>query len=490
MTEKYIRDLSKLECFMSELQDRRMFRNPRGFLIRSKFDLFSYTDEIRKAVSIWKQLHPLLQSRITKIKADNGTIKYVYECLNESKDEISFLHYKSVSETDTVPWYYLIEEELVRGFDSSNSLLWRIKFVKLNDESNSYWFIMNCHHAITDGTNAYNIGLELLQIIEDVHYHNRNDTTGLDVHVHEYGFPGDPRNQFKLADETADDGNHVEPVIIPGCSMPTSFQQQNENNCESKHDGIFVNKADEIVLRVNDIVQQRPNHQTRYKIIEIDKDLFRKLLQKTKEHGAKLTAMLECAFAFALWKVHKQFSAEEPDAIKWAVTGSIRNYFDIPVDNYVMGGGQWTILFSNEFKGAFPSFDDFWSLAKEKSSDLHGYLNSRVYLKKESVLFWESFVSKFMRGQIKMNGTNSHFSITNLGALANSNAKEPNIKVEKYYSFLSKSKDDLNPIVFNSFCSVNQVLFWSLTYNSAYIGDEAMQFWVDSILEIFGILVE
>ncbi len=141
-----------------------------AFKIKTSINLKENRPLIEKAIVIWKQINPLLSSKIITIQSEDSVSSEKYFAfVDYSKrnvcDNLKILSLKSESDDSDAYWRLLFDYEMNKEFiDTNNGLLWRILIVcnHLNAENNTtYWVIFTVHHAIVDVNIIYIISFGL-----------------------------------------------------------------------------------------------------------------------------------------------------------------------------------------------------------------------------------------------------------------------------------------------------------------------------------------
>ena len=134
------------------------------------FDLFTRLDKIEKAVIKWANLNPFLRARIVDVQEPNSNHSSKYFALPSSLDSkkmFSNVRFYSLKTPDgqskpteedlrtCMDLFYEREFNIEPINPRTADHLWRLTFLKLDDDSSDYAVILHIHNAITDGKNSF-----------------------------------------------------------------------------------------------------------------------------------------------------------------------------------------------------------------------------------------------------------------------------------------------------------------------------------------------
>ena len=133
---------------------------------------------LTKALKLWVDSHPLLQSRIYRETEPKSSKSTIYTPKYFVKMEQSVEDYKNFEFIDkplySFRWNDLVESELKTPVDFLNGPLWRMKLIKIqkidgylakNKDTHNYALIFTVSHSISDGRNSYTVLVQFLDIL-------------------------------------------------------------------------------------------------------------------------------------------------------------------------------------------------------------------------------------------------------------------------------------------------------------------------------------
>lgn len=518
MNASIVRKMTGHETGLNIEQHKGRFINPRIFILDSLINLFKYKTDLLNAISLWMQIHPLLQSKIKTLQVYDKRNNEFLECgyferASEEKikshDNVIFLRFKSIKKFDSDKiWKLLLENELISPLDAINGLLWRIKLIELDSSTNTsdlqvfkYGLIFTAHHSITDGRNAFAIILELIELIEHVYIKkiNKINEESIKIAIYETNFENDPRNVTKHEECYFGYSNDVqEDIIMPDCLKPNDKSENvsKDDDNVNYQDSIYVDDNEVVYITANDIIRKRENHYCGFRIMCFNEENFLKLLTKCKQNKVKITGCLEVIISIALYKTLQFFSNEcnKVETLKYKVTINLRNHFDPPIDIRVMG--LWIYSFKSKISLKNLNLDEnnfwkitIWKLINCQCDILHEFLESKIFIKEEFLRDNEDKIYKSMKGY-RVKDVGSYFALTNIGQMESKPKKSFDcIKINEYYSVLSFLEDDFAQASFNSMCTIHNNLYWALSYNKKYFKEDVIDYWCKMIIDVFEKLI-
>ncbi|CAF1009713.1 unnamed protein product [Brachionus calyciflorus] len=452
MSEKLLRKLNPVEHYLTHFTENGgNMLYPTTIIIQSKIDLFLQKNKLQDSISIWKNLHPLLKCHL--------------------QDDWKLIH----------------KHEFINPF-GENDLLWRLFVLELiNDPLENvykYAFIINLHHAISDGSNNIALIKELLGLIENNLTQNVNveiSNERLEHSKYEFEFENDPRIGQKSEHLQFDKNDDLVPIGVP-LIYPEYLKNNSPRNDLNNQDGEYVNLNGEIYSSIKDLNDKVRQSRTGYITRKIPSEIFEKFVQKCKEKGVKLNSVFEVISSIAFKKLNEKYAERKCDDMKvnYEVTINIRPFLNIP--NYVMG--LWIDFFRNEinlnFNDKTESFwqSEFWDLCHEKCKKLHDYIKEKSFFSPEKSSEIADCVNILESGCI-LNDLMVHYSLSNLGdQTMKENGKL--FEIKEYYFGLSFEKMDYEYGLLST-CSINNESFWSFSYTRDLICDQAAQDFLDFI---------
>ena len=165
-----IRKLSDQEYFFDHnfLQGKKFIS--RVLLVEASTKAAINLAKLTEAAKILTKIYPMLRSTVRRdLNNDTKTPRY-FVLMSKPFDEFNNVELIDLSQS-SLEWIDIIERELRDPFDYENGPMWRIKLLKLKQQSiykDNYAFIMTQTHSLGDGRCAYAICLEYLNILCDL----------------------------------------------------------------------------------------------------------------------------------------------------------------------------------------------------------------------------------------------------------------------------------------------------------------------------------
>lgn len=464
---------------LAKIFDRNQLKGdcliPRVFIIKSEFDLFEYKKEIIMAIEKWTSIHPLLNTKFTKIdnEIDDSQSKLFY-LFNQKFDLERNIKFLRFDKEDEDCWKYLIEYEKSRPFDSKNGPLWRIYFIDLNFQN--YAIVTNTHHGITDGLNSFRIYQQLLKIIEDYCIFKDSSVNNSEWN-YEHKFPNDPRF-LKLPKMSSLSFERVPQIDIV---IPESIRAEYIDYKMVK-DGKFIDDQGRLFISTEEILQMCINNLSQFEIIDISSEDFSQLLTKCKENETKLTGCLEALLTFGFYDAlqkHSNSKSIEFD-FRYHTTINTRPYLDPKLKPETMG--LWIAGFESSVRlDSNIKTQNFWCIAKENTRRLHTYLMNKQFFNEKEREEEERHYQKILDG-CTVTDVHNVFLLTNIGKQdSTSKDSQGKIKINKFYSSESFTIDSDFCSVFTSCCSIEDQLLWGFSYNRRLYKQAFIRDWIQSI---------
>jgi hypothetical protein len=484
-TNSRVRELYGDECLFDFQQLQKQFIFSQIAFVSFDIDLFSNEALLKDTIRCWLRLHPILRCCIVTEYDTNGVSHRYFETMHQSKlDPLTNVEFLSCSKED---WIQLYERELSISFDSSTGPLWRLKIVKLQLEKNNFAFLLTTHHGISDGKSAYSIINELCSIIEDSFKNNLVKELFIEYNE-ELNYRNDPRKPKGI------DFTTKYPIDSTKCfRIPDFIKPSNDINKQTIKDNSFkpIYKLDgSLFLDLTGKIQQ--DYNSKIRCFTIDCETLAKLLQKTKQHGSKLTHTFTLVTIISLLKAFRDISNDKSfnTNINYSIPISLRQFLTPPLIDYVCG--EWLARFHSLFITKEHHYDNFY-LGEQFWIDLK-CLNDCFY---DRLKANEHFLSlensmKFFR-YIEKGNDPPHmtaFSLSNLGTMPSKFNANNEYNIYEYYSGISFKRN-------NKFCStqhgiltIDEKLFWTISFDSSQVKEEFVDKLIEKIRETVRILVQ
>lgn len=488
-----IRDMYPIEIHFDYEQQRGKLMNPRMFLLSTKLDLFSQRQKILKSIWVWAKKHPLLQAAIAQIQTSTTVTKHCFVYAPEEQlqalENVKFLHYSNKENKEC--WKYMIENELVSPFKPGCGLLWRIFVIELPKEGDTfkYCWLFHIHHSITDGKNAFVITEELFEIIEQMYDNIFDLNNNAIIYQHEINHPKDPRDLVPLTDDIKSALSLYNPIDDIGVNSFDFLKGNSEEKGINADGGVFLTADGDVFLTCDEINVKKRQQLGRLKFNEIDKEDFKKLRAIAKKMNAKITGVVETIAALAWRNTCRHFSGDSAlnFNVKYQVSINLRSHLEPAVSFHAMG-----IFITSFYSGInFENSADFWEIAREKTEKLHQYLNEKPFLN-DVFRAKERRFYELLKGSLEKSKKDGYifFNVTNIGDMSRKKGSEERlINIDEYYSSESYKESDLFSFFFNSISSIDDRLFWLISFNSKYLSEHVMDYFSEETSRIIKSLI-
>jgi len=500
-----IRELYTVERVIDKDQLQGRAVNPRLFLLSSKFDLYANKKQVLKAFYKWKQLHPLLQANFVEVKKGDEVKHYVAQAPKdqvEQSNNVQFLYYHSqnnnAAEKETC-WKLLYEHEFHVPIDSVANLLWRAAYVELpkSGDKFQYAFVINMHHSITDGRNAYFVVQELFKIIEDLQkgtsdkLGSRNNDIDEKRAEYELDYPNDTRAGKKAPDFefTATD----EPTIVtlvPEYLRPDGDEETFEE--EKLYDGGKFSTIDGIdFLHAKDVFDKRRNSVHRMCYIDLSKETFANFTKKASEYKLKLNGCFEIIALLAWQRTVRQFSGDSAlnPVVKYQVPINLRSFLNPTLDDTCMG--VWISSFVPDVQIEHEESESefwtklFWEMARKRSEAIHAYLNEKAFFNEANLVQEQNIYHMIEKGW-KAKDVFIMWAVSNIGRMAGAATDSSrDIEIFEHHEGLAYTRDFFITAAFHGIASVDGKLCWGITWNKQFLRQQVVHVWRDQMADIF-----
>lgn len=171
-----IRKLGFFESMMDEelMKNNMTITTSTVFLVNKEIEIDIAS--LRKALFIWIKIHKLLQAttyRFCDQKTKKPRIDLPKYFVTMEKNIEDYNNFEFIENSaNTKDYISLTESELKTPLDFINGPLWRMKFLKINENMESdktkYALVLTISHSISDGRNSFSIITQFLNILDKV----------------------------------------------------------------------------------------------------------------------------------------------------------------------------------------------------------------------------------------------------------------------------------------------------------------------------------
>lgn len=380
--------------------------------IQTKFDLYSRSDLVLKAVHEWKQMHPFLSCFVKLINNEHYFVYSGSYFLSNSTHNIDFLSFKCNKEHTTFKslLYLLIENELNNPIAcDSDGLMWRLKLFQVDDGSLKsdlfkYGILFSINHSICDGISGYNSLLHLFCIIESLHLgiYKRSVPFSICLPLEDY-----------LLDSVQDEYFNGPETKLPAfCNRLKSKDfslnlKQTFTNKNLTESLIYsVNKNNKSTASLKDLLEISRANNSKFRLFSIEDEMYKRLVDRCTKENVKLNSCFNIVFALAMKSIYKiELNQNEPIVYYNGV--SLRNALEIPKE-YKNQENMSLSYLANKFMNSFlidadEKNYDFWELARENSSNIHSRLKENKFKKSAQCSFYHFFLSNYGKLESRTN---------------------------------------------------------------------------------------
>jgi len=392
-----IRKLSDQEYFFDHnfLQGQKFIS--RVLLIEVSIKAGINLTKLTEAAKILTKIYPLLRSTVKRdLNKDTKTPRYFVH-MSKHFDEFNNLELIDLSQS-SLEWIDIIEHEIQQSFDYENGPMWRIKMLKLKQQTiykDNYAFIMTQSHSLGDGRCAYSICLEFLNILCDL-LQNKSD-------------------QYDNVSE------------VPSLFSMEELVEQLKKNPEFKINSASNHKNFKPINLINKSFCPRDklDSGSRFIYFCIEPNRLGKLLQKLRLSGAKarLTGLLDVLVCYAYMQTWKRHGLDDVPLEHIQFTHAVSARAKLGVTDTQMGHftrGIAMLMSCDELNEP-----NFWQLAEKDSLLLHQKIADNEEF---------SGMNDNSKTLNRFDGRR-HFLLSNVGILKNTK-NQPLIKIIQHYRFV------------------------------------------------------
>lgn len=445
----------------------------RLFRISSEIDYFQNLGLFKKTIQKWILLHPLLTAKIGLVESE------LYFVSTEPDAELKNVQFYNIdseslinSNKPTQKQYdeiidLLLENESFSKL-SNDDKLWRLTFIKQTNTVNDFDIIFSIHHSITEGRNVCYIFLQLLNMFEEAY---TNKPCLLQTHLI---LPSMEDLFLRKLNENNQDAAPVPSIKRPSFIDYEKAKLKSSFETSLKYDryaDVLIKSADNgKYLPVSKLINSAKLNQSKFELISFSEEVSSKLIVKLKQQKVKMQPFLNVLFSMVFKKIYNDLGNESEQNHKtvYGHTVSLRQFSDNQAifgetinDNMGFFTSSFFYSLSDEI-----TMENFWFLVHKENDIIQQKLTTGEQFKNPNFLDFDP------------NELFGDFELSNLGIIGSSFNENSLHKIKS--CFLNARSESPIRIAFNNFVTVNNLLYWSLMYNS-YVVDK--QF-VCNIIEI------
>jgi hypothetical protein len=496
---KIFRKLHERESYYSQSGDCEVIS--RLFKITTPVDLNNEKELVEKVLRELKAIHPLLRCSIRDLQDESASSDSKGEHfveLNENNDqELNNLEFlcidlssldmtdlKSADICDQIS-LLLLQRELTIKIDNENELLWRVKFIAINNNNATsnqsgcldYYCLVTFHHSIIEGRTLYMLLLQLLEIIETMKSGDYVKQQQYDVLKDMISYFHNDFNEFQDATPFKSKNNFN--VLIDIGNKEKSILSHLTAQSIEKITITSVKKNYSTRLLLNELIEQIAAFYMRALWLKIDASLLKQIIRLIKEHNVKMNAFLSVTICLAYKKLYQQYCLNEADKnqeIHYGYTISLRQFANDSAfgSTYFENLGNFVNLFLNKVDKEINMVDDeewtrsFWPLVVEEHSKLVDRINTKQHLRGPNPALNENDLYDFW--------------LSNLGTMPASYSTNSKHKIESCFIFTTSPPEQI--LNFHNLITIDSQLYWSFIYNSKLFSETAAKQILDNCLQI------
>jgi hypothetical protein len=456
LTRKY-RILRKTDGFYEDyyLEKNDIAIMTRSLRIRTHIDYFSNIFLIKESIRVWKNLNPLLRSKIRRMKSGSDKADWFnYFVLDDDKElsNVSFLvlNKSTLMKNHNDIVELLIQKDINSNYDYVHDPLWKLSIYKI--ENHLYDFIFTINHSIAEDRCMFYLILKLLSIIElmiNKNYEQEKEFSVLKPMVGSYVQESSRKALTKTLFKRPnfiESKRTYEDEALPNS---TNYKDLKLLNAEDKH----------VLITVDELSETSQSSSTRFA-----RNMFesREIIAKCKSHNTKVSSCLNIMCALAMREVYLKYGNQN-ERLRPILYGNVMSIRQL-VKNKLMGPsfydnlGYFVINLLNRFSETLSyqqlSHETFWKLVEADFDFLKQNIQDEI-------------IYKIPQFEYEMRSDPSLFNdlwITNLGKMPNSYFKNQSMhRIES--TLLGGSFNVENYLLYNHFLTLNDTLVQTIFYN-------------------------
>jgi hypothetical protein len=282
----------------------------------------------------------------------------------------------------------------------------------------------------------------------------------------------------------------IDPERAKLSSIDSSIEKYSILN-ESKHEFLrdLSNNNNNQLIRIGDLLDLSKQSPSKFKRFKIEANKTRLLLGLCKEHGVKFSSLMTVLVSLALKMLYKKHNEEKKlENLVYYTAISLRQFnFDreikgkkkLPNDSlgYYVGGTLCLIQIEDDIsineEDGWKS--KFWTLCTNENDQLRKQVNS------------DCMFANLQQLTDPEKQLHLLFGMSNLGAMKQSlNGDDALITIESNFICANINEKLKNRYFFNSVSTVNDCVYWLLSYNSFFID----HFLLDQVIEFILLIID
>lgn len=460
-----LRKLSRCEThFDIELLKYNSVFLTRTFLVDFKSEVVDLRDLLLRACAYWVKRHPFLAAQIHRSDTERFFVKM--------SNPFRFDNVEFSETTNPDEWRSVMENEMNTRFDMSQGPLWRLKAIRIrssqvDDEITKYAFVFTTQHSITDGRNAVEIFIQLMNILGN---ESRKTKYFCLFVVYQYTGALIENKLDKIEDDVVEESRFT---------LEQLAEASLDKDCELKPVISNLERTNRITSYFAD---PKAHPRSQFQCFNTPAHKFKKLLGQMKLNapGAKLTSLLTTVICLAFKNLYNKYHVDDipVSRFQFSLLGNLRaklglanTHMGVYIANY-----ERKLIDSEENK---LELSTVWKLSQEESKSLHQTIGQNQDL--IGIVYADKFQEEIARSKPEMTYSDRvyNFKLSNIGQV--SNVSSGIICMREHYVRTSNVHDRPDGNLFIGTSTVGETMCWSICYNERLIRTEIVKELVSEI---------
>lgn len=499
--------------------------NTSVFMLTTSIDLFANKDVVNQSVNYWKLTQPFLRSRVIAPEKSSLYFAYVSEEKVNKADNITYLYFKNDSASQEIDdckdyWKLLIEREYTIPINWKDGPMWRLMFVKLrmNDSPDKfeYCLITTATHSIFDGHSAFQTFAHLLSIIENVHadkikkenIKQANVASTIEEIVTNHLDKLENVGQFNKLNGFKQPDNFLVKNIHSDRKNYIPVDEINNGNYTELKGAFYSDDDHKECISLANLVEISKKSLTKMYFTSFTGDKFKKFINVCKANNAKVTGVINMMFVLG-WRMAYELQNDETKMNELKISSTSSERSPIISTTKLSAARTQKINFSTIVNlrshikdvqndalawlcnSLYSSFDQdtdledpefwkttFWNYARQESEQFHARLKQG-----------EQFQIFEAQKPLEKGESRIHFGLSNLIVPSMATMHLKKFQINELYTTASYRLGWTNDLTYNNMININENLYWIASYNSFFMKNETVKIFVDSVREIYDIIV-
>ena len=477
--------------FIRKLGDREIayIKLARGFSlslsISSKLDLYADLNSVKSAFRKWTNVYPLLNARVVKeIDETFSFISALFQDEARPLENVKFLRIDARNASDNS--YNQLSDLILQKYLSEhiNALnedtdLWKMALLQVNSNQDSkefnYEVVVYFHHCISDGASGFNSMLKLFQIIEATLTNtlHKVDLSQVDVL---------PSVESLFADQPREDPPfpriYRAKFIDPSRAREKSTKSERyaQLGTELDQESVFDAETDQEYVKIGELINDSKSFFTNFRKFLIDKETCKKISEKCRQNGTKMSSFFHTLVCFALKELYQKRGETLVNLIYYMPI-NLRKFLGLGNEKFGYCVGEIKTLFTLE---AGIGLSYFWSICRDENNKLKEKLED----KREK--FYKSAPVNSNNGELMFT-----FIFSNIGRVDSSlNGCSAMIKVARNFIGGNLPNSLVHDKCFINYATtIDNQISWLVSFNSHFIDENIVEELIKIYFELLKIVL-